>query len=394
MKISHSVFCIIILFAITIKAIELSEFDQNIEFILKSKSPKYENEIEQEIVKRQISGFCYYVKDEFGHKKWEYFLFDFEKTKSISKSMLNIYHKSIYQLAGIINYKLDKSLPKNESTSLVDKTIYEYHLIYNDKSRAEKDLIYLEYLLNKYYKNLQDAFFVNNEVENKYRTNIENLRGKKVDLFLMTNKDLISEQFGNVKGTAATLVGFTPDEKGVFQMHTRLLFKYHELFTSAAFLHEITHVFWALSYMNPDYTKAISTGVTPEIEKNIREVFKPFSEDTPLKEGLAEYFNAKFNLLYKYGYLEDVDVQLKQYYSQKKESFDLNELSSRIYDFKDDAPTYEIAHSLFKFISIKYGFEKALEMSYSLQRDEDYKRILGTTLSDISKEWNKKISTP
>lgn len=369
-----------------------NDFEKDIVLIINIISPEFENQIEKEIVYKQLYGFLYYVKEYKGEKKWAKFINDFQSTKSITVSLLNIYDATPYQLAGLITHKLDKKLPREKLSPLIEKRINEFELILQDKSRANTELDYIEYLIKIYSSQLSKIFFINDTIRDVYQKNLENLNGKDIKIYLMTNKEQISKQFGDVTGIAATLVAHEYVDS-VLKINTRLLFKYHELFTMSALLHELTHVFWALCYIYPEYTKPLPLIVSESKKRELEIAFKPFSEETPLKEGIAEFMNAKFNLLAKYGFLGNVDSQLHDYFKKTGEGFDLSELSSRIYNILDDAPTYEIAHSLFNYISTNYGFDKALKLTYSAQEDKDYIDILGADLKTINTEWNKYIDT-
>ncbi len=157
-------------------------------------------------------------------------------------------------------------------------------------------------------------------------------------------------------------------------------------------MHELTHIVWAYSYIDSKYTERLPIVLSDSLRNEIVTAFLPFSDNSPLKEGVAEYMNEQHNLLYKYGLLEDVDMVLSVYFSKTGKEFDLSELSDRIYNIKDNAPTYEIAHSVFRFISNNYGFKKALELTYSSQTNKDYIDILGVDLKKINSDWNNYIA--
>jgi hypothetical protein len=369
-----------------------NSFKNDIQLIINSTAPIFENQIEKEIVYKQLYGFFYYVKEYEGEKKWAKFINDFQTTNSITASLLNIYETTPYQLAALITYKLGKKLPNENVSPLIEKGINEFELILQDNSNAHTDIDYIEYLLKTYYSQLSETFFINDSIKEIYHQNLANLKDRDIKIYLLTNKEQISKQFGDVTGIAATLVGHEYIDS-VLKINTRLLFKYNELFTMSALVHELTHIFWAFCYIDPEYTKPLPLVIPEKRKKELEIAFKPFSAETPLKEGIAEYMNAKFNLLAKYGFLENVDSQLHDYFIKTGEGFDLSELSLRIYNIKDNAPTYEIAHSLFNYICANYGFDKALKLTYSAQEEKDYYDILGTDLKTINTEWNKYIET-
>jgi hypothetical protein len=86
----------------------------------------------------------------------------------------------------------------------------------------------------------------------------------------------------------------------------------------SALVHELTHIFWAFCYINPEYTQPLPLVLPNDKKEELETAFKPFSAETPLKEGIAEYMNAKFYLLAKYGFLENIDLQLHNYFEKQE----------------------------------------------------------------------------
>jgi len=366
--------------------------NNTVDYVLEKESVEFKNVIEEEIVRMQLAGFFTNLKEIKGDKKWKQFLIDYDSTKSIAISILNIYNKTLYQLAGEIAYKLNKSLPSNEFSEIIDSDIEEFNILVQKGTEAEEDLQYIEYLIALYVKDLKTEFFQTSDSEINYRENVSNLIDENIKVYFLTNRAAIKSQFGKVNGLAAALIGHEVVADSTLQINSRILFKYSELYTLSALVHELTHIVWAYSYIDSKYTQTLPIVLPDSIQNDLITAFLPFSDNSPLKEGIAEYMNEQHNLLAKYGLFEDVDVILNNYFSRTGEAFDLTELSDRIYKIKDDAPTYEIAHSLFRFISNNYGFEKALELTYSSQTENDYMHILGVDLNKINTDWNKYIS--
>ena len=66
-----------------------NDFEKDIEPIINTVSPKYQNHTEEEIVYKQLYGFLHYAK-KFQGKKWNRFINDFQTTKSLTISFINI----------------------------------------------------------------------------------------------------------------------------------------------------------------------------------------------------------------------------------------------------------------------------------------------------------------
>lgn len=369
-----------------------TDISETVDFILKTKSVDFENKIEEEIVRYQLTGFFENLKDIKGERKWVLFVNDYESTNSIAVSASHIYNKTLYQLAGEIAYKLDKKMPSDDFSEYLDKDIGEFNIRVQKGTKAENDMKYIEYLIELYVEKLKFDFFQIPDSKMNYQANIENIIDEKIKIYFSTNRTAIENQFGKVNGLAAALIGHEHVSDDSLRINSRILFKYYELYTLSALVHELTHMVWAYSYIDSKYTDCLPIVYSDSLQNELVTMFLPFSDNSPLKEGIAEYMNEQHNLLAKYGLFDDVDMVLNDNFSRTAKGFDLVELSDRMYKINDDSPTYEIAHSLFRFIANNFGFEKALELTYSSQTEKDYKDILGVDFNKINTDWNKYVA--
>ena len=369
-----------------------TSFENDLHSIITRISPQFENQTEERIVQKQLGGFLQGVKHIKGMKKWKAFLREFNNSENVSQSLIAVYRKTPYQLAGDIARKMNRKLEKHSGQPFTTMQCGDITGIFSKGSPVESDSAEISYLLNYYNKLVATALLDNATSRQRYKKNITNMKDSTITLYLLNNRKDITNHFGKTNGMAAMLLSHQFNDDSLLQIEARMLFKYYGLFMMSALVHELTHVYWALRYISPEFTEPISGNLTIEQQQRLTDAFAPFTADTPLKEGVAEYLNEEFNLLIKYDIIENVDTILRSYFKQTGKSFDLGELQKRIYRVNDKMPTYEIAHSFFRFLVTKYGFETALAVSYSTQSPDEYRRITGDTFSSINNEWRLHIS--
>ena len=355
------------------KEIIESTFVEEVDQIININSPHFESKTEEELVFKQIYGLFYYLRKFDGDQHWQKFVLDCQSTMNLEQSILNIYQQSFVGVSQIISDKLDKNIKIKTKGKPTKHWIDEYTILYNEDSNLKKDYPYIEYLLKCYWQGMVETFWINERIIKGYRQNINELLDQQILIGLLTEAKMIKQQFGKNHSLATTL--FQNDSN---KLKVQVLFKYYDFFAMPMLVVELIHLFLFLS--NQDLN---------QLSK--KKTFFSCLARSPLELGAAQFVLAKYDLLLKYKFIEEVDHKLANYFDQKGEFFDLNDLAIKFSKGNNQILIHEIAHSFFKYLVQNFGMEKALMLSYSTQKNEDYLKILGKNLRDLSSEWNEYI---
>lgn len=361
-------------------------------WFVKKMNLNFTNKTEQHIISESLYDYFYYIRQKYGLEKWRVLLKETEK-KSLSESIIGIYNKTLYQMGTeMINNLLAKEEDRIENLVSIDFDVFKIY--YNSGSDIEKDIESIRYLLNRYYRGISEFVLTDKKITENFNKNLNNLNENKIIVYLLNNEALIKKYNLQYRGETAAVQYYYSLKQGYYLPHLELIIKYNSILSAYVLVHELTHIIYALSTINPDQALRYDASLTGSLEKAKQTANTLKIEGGGmLGEGFAEYVTEKFNIFYKYKILGDVDIDVKCY--SEKNNFKINIASLpqeiRSPDINKRVFSYQIAHSLCRYIIAKYSKEKFIELLNTSQQNEDYKKILGIDIEQLNQEWNEYI---